>query len=486
MWLAGLIASVGISLLAPMSAEAACGGSSPNRVAASASRTDVNDCVVAAASGDTITVPAGSATWSSAIGVAKNVAIVGSGATSTLITSSADCFVIHLGFTTRISGFGFTNCTISSTDAPASGATFRIDHNRFTSASWRENLFTGGCQTPMRHPTGLIDNNTFHNYRVAVIYGSNCLVSEGSYQHQLWAQAPPIGSGTGIIYIEDNTIDGNVHQNWVDGNQGARWVGRFNTISGTTYMEVHSVQGSNRAVQWWELYKNTQTKPAADFYPLAYIRGGSGMVWGNRVSSVFEAILMNNVRSCRDPGDGVGKCTGTSNWDQNTSGMSGYACRDQIGRCRDTTQWVPGSAYAQPITPPYFWDNIKGTSTQYGVVVDAGEPCSGAGGDLNSAHLVENRDWYTQNTSFNGTTGVGMGPLASRPSACTAGVAYWATDQGEWNSRHPGADGQLYKCTATNTWSLHYTPYAYPHPLQVGGVLPPSPPTAPSNLTVAP
>ena len=31
-----------------------------------------------------------------------------------------------------------------------------------------------------------------------------------------------------------------------------------------------------------------------------------------------------------------------------------------------------------------------------------------------------------------------------------------------------GADGVLYKCTATNTWSVYYTPYDYPHPLRSG------------------
>jgi hypothetical protein len=28
-----------------------------------------------------------------------------------------------------------------------------------------------------------------------------------------------------------------------------------------------------------------------------------------------------------------------------------------------------------------------------------------------------------------------------------------------------GASGLLYKCTATDTWTLYYTPYTYPHPL---------------------
>ena len=68
-----------------------------------------------------------------------------------------------------------------------------------------------------------------------------------------------------------------------------------------------------------------------------------------------------------------------------------------------------------------------------------------------------------------GARGVGRGPLSSRPSSCTPGVAYWATDQGEWDSGHSGPDGQLYKCVSNNTWSLYYTPYVYPHPLVSGG-----------------
>jgi hypothetical protein len=77
--------------------------------------------------------------------------------------------------------------------------------------------------------------------------------------------------------------------------------------------------------------------------------------------------------------------------------------------------------------------------------------------------------YWNYTASFKGTTGVGRGPLSSRPTTCTTGVGYWATDQGEWNSSHAGADGQFYKCTATDTWTLYYTPYTYPHPLVTGG-----------------
>ena len=86
--------------------------------------------------------------------------------------------------------------------------------------------------------------------------------------------------------------------------------------------------------------------------------------------------------------------------------------------------------------------------------------------------VQENRDYYNQTAAFDGTVGIGVGLLANRPKSCTPGVAYWATDQGEWNSTHDGADGQLYVCTAPNIWSLKYRPYTYPHPL-VSGLPPP-------------
>lgn len=482
-----LLAIVGYCLLS-VGAFAACSGSSPNWTAASASQADVQACITAASNGDTIHVPAGTPAAYSGITVSKDLSIIGAGAGVTNLSGSGACFNLDYSHTTRISGFKFTNCTVGGSSNAAAGKSFRIDHNTFTATIWAQNDINGSCQTPQVHPTGLVDHNTISNYRF-ITDSTNCIPSDGNYASQEWAKQPPVGnSGTiingvmqEVVYYEDNTVTNTLPGttiNWVDGNQAGRYVLRFNTVNGSAFnfVEVHSEAGDNRGVQWWEFYNNT-ISVTGSWFTGAFIRAGSGMMWGNVMpTGVYgEDITLNNVRSCNAQGGGQGKCDGTSSYDQNTSGQSGYACRDQIGRSYDTTLWS-GGAYSQPSTPAYFWSNTHaGSGSQLAVSVDAGETCFG--GDFNATHIKANRDFYVQNASFNGTSGVGVGTLAARPTTCTAGVGYWATDQGNWNQSGSGGQGVLFKCTATNTWTLYYTPLTYPHPL-VGSTQGPAPPTS--------
>ena len=103
-------------------------------------------------------------------------------------------------------------------------------------------------------------------------------------------------------------------------------------------------------------------------------------------------------------------------------------------------------------------------------------------------NIIADRNYYAEvsaspqtspTSPFNGTTGTGFGTLANRPTSCTTGVGYWATDQGNWNKSGNGfGQGEFFVCTATNTWSLYYVPYTYPNPLTT------ITPSAPSNLRV--
>jgi hypothetical protein len=477
-------------------AAAACSGSSPNRTAASASRTDVNDCVTAASSGDTINVPAGTANWGSPIALPSNKDLTLAGATvisctggsssdnpvscsaanNTNITCGGGCVTINLAATHRITGFTFLGITDSAGilfDGNQSlSKHFRVDHNRLVSSGWSRLNISGDSNAV--HPQGVVDHNIIVNiswthYGTDHQWDDSCTTC----QHQLWAQTTTLGGGTAVTSIEANHFQHtSANTNSIDGNHGSRSMFRFNNItSGRHTAEVHGMQGQNRGPQRSEIYHNAASN-LTGFSGTVFFRGGSGVIFGNRQSNAFSfGVLFTNDRSeLDDPVETVGDCDGTHSGVDQNSGQRGWRCRDQVGVIGDNVQWQhsPFGAWNQKLAPVYVWDNLTGAS-QMDVEVDTA-------GDAD-VHIQANRDFYNYTTSFNGTSGVGSGPIASRPSTCTTGVGYWATNQGEWNSLEAGPDGQLYKCTATNTWSLYYTPYQYPHPWTVSGATAPAPPT---------
>jgi hypothetical protein len=485
-------------------AHAVCGGSSPTWIAASAGRADVLDCVNAASSGDRINVPSGTATWSGPITLpVKDLEIFGStvitctggSSSGAPVTCSAvnntnltcgTCFVLNLASAQRISGFSMpsaTNGGIGTTGNQNPSKHFRIDHNRIAAGSWSPMEIEGDANCV--HPQGIVD----HNILVNVAIHSNGTdftgvgdVPGGVCQHQLWAAPVVLGDSTGIVYIEANHFQGtSANINNADSNYGGRYVFRFNNItSGRHTAEIHGVQGDNRGSQRTEVYENALSG-LTGFSGTAFWRGGTGVAFGNRQAAGFSfGILFANDRSELDGSIPMfGYCDGTHpGVDQNTAGQSGWRCRDQPGVGYDATQWnhSPVGAWNQVPMPIYLWNNLTGSSPMNVSIDSVGNA---------TQHLQANREYYNQVSSFTGTAGVGVGPVAARPSSCTAGVAYWATDEGEWNGLQGGPDGRLYKCTAANTWTLYYTPHPYPHPWAGGAAGTPTLP-APKNLKVVP
>lgn len=161
-------------------------------------------------------------------------------------------------------------------------------------------------------------------------------------------------------------------------------------------------------------------------------------------------------------------------------------CLDQAGRgagrLYSGSPASPAAPSNQALTPVYVWSNTMSGSTMDGDIASS------------SLRVIRNRDYFVENhnqsvqtsaaSPFDGTKAIGLGhgTLANRPTSCTPGVAYWATDQGSWNQSGSGSQGQLYTCSAPNTWTLYYTPYTYPHPLVSGGLSSP-PDTTPPTLT---
>jgi hypothetical protein len=431
------------------------------RSAANCSQAAVQSAISSAAAGDVVAVPAGRCTWGSSIVLPNNkkITLRGAGKTATIITGAID--FARSG--SRVTGFTFTgNRTIYS-----DGFGFRMDNSRIQRSAWGDAFNVGARQqNPPQVAYGLIDNNEIINGRVNA-EGTRWMLNEGNAQHQLWTSAISLG-GPNSVYVEDNTFTNTLGPsacNFVDGNYGGSYVVRYNTMNGCI-IEAHSSQEQgNRAIRSWEIYGNIINNTYANIYYPFRIRGGTGMVFLNSVPGnwAYDGVAFDNVRSYASAGLGAGRCNGGSAWDGNQD-STGYPCRDQIGRARDTTRWShvsPIPRHSQALVPAYVWLNRTESNKELAVSV-----ISNSGN-----HIKPNRDFYAHTPTFNGTTGVGCGALASRPTTCRVGTGYWATSQSCTSvSGRVGARaasriaGTLYRCTAPNTWTAYYTPYAYPHP----------------------
>lgn len=437
-----------------------CTGASPTWKAANPSNAEISACINIASSGDTIIVPAGTANWTGSVRIPNNkkLTLQGSGVGVTAIGNGTDtAYSLAIGLSgSRITGFTFNSMAVRY-----NGSGFRVDHNHFSGAA-SGILPDEAVDVAYAIPTGLIDNNSFLNGRI--VAGAGPVLNNTD-----WTTPTNLGKADGAIYIEDNSFvkDTNDVEYCLDGSYGGAYVFRYNTITGY-YYAGHSVQGANRALKRWEIYGNLQTSTAGiTTYYATRLRAGTGVVFFNRFAGTwgYSGKMYIGLDNKRDTVSSVpyGKCDGTHTGVDGNEDATGYPCRDQIGRGPDATLWNgTDGTYTQPLEPAYLFTNI-GDSGRATVDVLAGS----------TDHIKSDRDYYTHNASFNGTSGVGCGTLANRPTSCTPGVAYWATEQSCTDTTgmvgaNPSTPikGTLYKCNASGQWETYYTPYTYPHPLR--------------------
>jgi hypothetical protein len=285
------------------------------------------------------------------------------------------------------------------------------------------------------------------------IWSDNCSMmianpDSDAASNAAWNRSLTFGSGANTWYIEDSTFPfANGTEGVFDCGWGGQVVLRHSTISassgssfGGQFTENHGYDSIRRGCKLTEIYYNTFTN--ADPYTWMGIefRGGTGVIWYNRLDSTtsWTAIGITNYRdnsgnTYAPPGDGVW-CDGNQSVDGNTSPIGtyhGWPCRDQIG----TGSGTPSTGNPQTLQPLYVWSNCTGANpwtypdcvSGGGTLINATPFNTFSGTDYTSIHIVNGRDFYN-----NGST-----PM-------------------------PG-----------------YTAYPYPHPLRSGIV-------APANLRIVP
>jgi len=434
--------------------------------AASPSLADVKAAIASASPGDTVLVPAGTATWSGHVPflssttdlvLTRGIILIGAGIGQTNITFSSPFGIGYQPSSTafadndsfRISGFTFAHSGHSDwgrnygaiclygahyTNALAKN---RIDHVRFYRDAGTALWVTG----PM---WGVADNCTFE--QTSNPYRSVFIPIRGTGgDRDMWDNFPlnldqPFGQSD-QFYIEDSTMIGDI---WFEGGQGGRYCVRHCASTGkgingdSDVFDAHGNQpgggvGDNYATMKVEIYENAFSQVAKPVRFVA-VRGGKVLVYNNTVSGTSDitATFLNSYEEYSD-------------------------YRSPVNNPATSIQH-PNDCYLFNNTKngAKFTDLTISETLDYNSTADA--PYT-----PNPPYRVvpqKDRDLWWEQSSFDGSSGVGVGPLSNRPSSCsTEGVGWWATDQSILYRWHNGA------------WQSYYTPFTYPHPLRSAPII---------------
>lgn len=470
------------------STNAACSGSGLAwNCTAGSTVPDVQRAVNDAADGATIGFAAGSYSWANPIMLSngKGITLQGTGVGQTIVDVVRAPIILMSNLsgnntkTYRITGFTFQNAysdIVIWLHGSGTLNNIRIDHNKFANfATGVIAIHLGEIHRAAKF-YGVIDHNMFSgstNFLSLKYLGP---IDPGQWPSSLQGTAHN-------IFLEDNTYNfakvGDFGQGCVDVWNAGALVFRYNSVT-NCLVTAHGT--SHNTTVNFELYRNTLQRTAGsggiwDRGYRSFQHQGSGeiLIWDNKFQAVGPivpgAIAIRHYRSAAPDAAGyppsVGRCNGEQPRDGNFAPLNtyfGYPCWMQPGRAP-----AGGSPVFGTLSPIYAWMNVD-QSTGSKVPIAIENPWKARDPSV-ANHIKADRDYYdavsnqpqtSPTKPFNGTSGMGFGTLANRPTTCTTsslepggGVGYWATDT-----------NTLYRCSATNVWTTHYQPYTYPHPLQ--------------------
>lgn len=504
-WYMPLVTGIILTLLSQIQAGAAVIN------AASPSFGNVSTAIALAANGDTIVIPAGTATWTSTLTIGKAITLQGAGVGQTIIkdgltgTTLLMSWAIPANFASRLTGIEFQNVArtggiivMEFRGSNVNGSTLRVDHCSFNQIQGTVNFET---------IIGVVDHNTFVIAPVASAIRINDTQWNDPTQlsgDKSWTDSPGYGSSQ-FLFIEDNTFStlASTTPAVTDAYDGARFVLRHNSFN-NCIPQNHGTEshGRGRGCRVWEIYNNTFIGNGSNHF-IGGSRSGSVLFHDNNISGYWgdqAAFTFVNIRADY-PWPFWGAADGTNVWDVNdpTVYFTGRAASASSGN----TVTVSGVSW----TTNQWVDYVIRRTTNLGNVSTA----TSEGIESNTANTIT----YTSRTgsafpirplSFAaGDTveirkvlkvldGVGVGSGSLIQGSTPTPPAGWNDQVTEpcysWNNvnelNHPvnfgeTSTGYLVKAGVNyfNTPPpFSYTPYTYPHPLVSGA------PAAPQNLHV--
>ncbi len=400
-------------------------------VATGCSQAEVQSAIDAARDGDTVQVPAGTATWTSTVRVTgKSITLLGAGIDKTVITRNTpvgdNALSAELTATQTFALSGFTFSTITSAQwgivgvAGESGkptAQFRITNCRI-------NVAPSSPTIPYRGITifgtyGVIDHCWIDN---SSQNGQGIsLEPTSSYELINNYHTPQYLGDTNAVVIEDCTFDfDELCDGALDAYPGTKFVFRYNTVINTN-IGWHGRDSSIRSCRQFEIYNNTFNNTGAEnVYVAIRARGGTGVVYNNTITGNYKGFfLLSHYRA--DPTYGVPPgATYDGGFDQTYPDQgypTGYPLSDQIGwgsfPDNNPGNWPNSYPYTrseyQAQDPMYQWGNNFNGDTQ--PICDVGSPTQSA------MYIKAGRDYYDNTPKPAYTPLVYPHPLTASDSA---------------------------------------------------------------------
>lgn len=375
--------------------------------AASCSSTHVQAAINSATDGDTVTVPAGSCTWSTVVTITNGIRLIGAGIDQTVITQGIAGPILTItgnGQYQQVNGFTWTG----NAGAHYAGMI------QFTGSSGPYRFFNNkiSCVWPAIAAYGT-------DTRSSLIDSNQCLATGGNFvaifgTTNAWTYGTTYGS-TNTCCIEHNQITmTGIGDGAIDCYNGAKWVFRYNNLTNAMIGWHGCDSGSYRSPHSFEIYGNTFVWTNGGYYAGIQSRGGTGLIYSNNFVGTFggSAIYLQYFRyggASSICASDLGNCppwgsmTGTNRYDGNTLG-DGYPGLDQTGRTGPTTFTATNST--QVLSPLYAWGN---TPTNLFATINS-----------QSTNSILNRDYY------NGTIPGGFAQLVD-PHPMAGGVSGGAT-----------------------------------------------------------